>query len=115
MKVEIDLPEIEGFEYTGEWRSPLKGEWYTHGDGVIQAAFDHTRTCSMILRKVEKWRPATLDDVIRVLRGECVPARFRDTSKQDWVYGYLMGGVRDVAPSWMSPSGFRWLYCEVKE
>jgi hypothetical protein len=28
MKVEIELPEIEGFEYTGEFRAPNKGEFY---------------------------------------------------------------------------------------
>jgi len=30
MKVEIELPEIEGYEYTGEYRVPRKGE-YTLG------------------------------------------------------------------------------------
>ena len=26
MKITLDLPEIEGYEYTGEYRLPLKGE-----------------------------------------------------------------------------------------
>ena len=28
MKIELELPEIEGFEYTGEYRIPLYGEYY---------------------------------------------------------------------------------------
>lgn len=28
MKVELDLPEIEGFEYTGEYRKLKPNEWF---------------------------------------------------------------------------------------
>ena len=27
MKIEIELPEIEGFEYTGEFREPVRNDW----------------------------------------------------------------------------------------
>jgi len=27
MKVELDLPQIDGYLYTGEWRIPREGEW----------------------------------------------------------------------------------------
>jgi hypothetical protein len=53
MKIEIDLPDIEGYEYTSEYRLPLKGE---------EVAIDHMHTkvgcsdCSVkyfILKKKE--------------------------------------------------------------
>lgn len=28
MNVQIDLPDVSGFEYTGEYRVPKKGEWF---------------------------------------------------------------------------------------
>jgi hypothetical protein len=31
MKIEIDLPEIEGYEYTGEYRFPKEGEKFVSG------------------------------------------------------------------------------------
>ena len=34
MDVLIDLPEIEGYEYTGEFRCPKAGEYYLDGSGV---------------------------------------------------------------------------------
>ena len=34
MGVLIDLPEIEGYEYTGEYRCPKEGEYYLDGSGV---------------------------------------------------------------------------------
>ena len=34
MDVLIDLPEIEGYEYTGEYRCPKVEEYYLDGNGV---------------------------------------------------------------------------------
>lgn len=56
MKVEIDLPEIEGYEYTGEYRVPKRGEYYffKDNDGAWAASGD---VCNNhhILRK-KRWR-----------------------------------------------------------
>ena len=32
MKIEIDLPEIKGYEYTGEYRPPRNDEWFLDTD-----------------------------------------------------------------------------------
>ena len=51
MKITLDLPEIEGYEYTGEYRLPLKGE---------EVAIGHMHTkvgcydCSVSYFKKEK-------------------------------------------------------------
>ena len=36
MKIELDLPEVPGYEYTGEYRSPLAGDMY-YDDGPLLA------------------------------------------------------------------------------
>lgn len=38
-----------------------------------------------------RWRPATIEDAIRALRGEAVECRVRDTEDQDWSYRTLVG------------------------
>ena len=39
MKILIDLPEIEGFEYTGEYREPKGGEpFMMEGEGKLNAS-----------------------------------------------------------------------------
>ena len=43
MKVEIELPEIEGFEYTGAFMLPLSGEYFVYdaeGHSVVFAEED---------------------------------------------------------------------------
>jgi hypothetical protein len=70
-------------------------------------------------QKIEEfWRPATADDVARVMRGERVEARFRDESRDDWACGvnsFLAGGVishREVI-TWISKTTIRWNECQV--
>jgi len=60
MKIEIDLPELEGFEYTGEYRKPNDGEYHycevresAHCDSIRLL---HDKTPSLILRKLEPKR-----------------------------------------------------------
>lgn len=55
MKVEIELPEIEGYEYTGEYRTPRKGEYgYNHATGLPFTALEsNAYMVSHILEKVE--------------------------------------------------------------
>jgi len=56
MKVEVDLPEIEGYEYTGEYREPKKGE-YILGYATLTACMikyeDSMNFNNHILKKVE--------------------------------------------------------------
>ena len=43
-------------------------------------------------QKIEQfWRPATADDVARVMRGERIEARFRKHASQLWTDGFLYG------------------------
>ena len=51
MKVEIDLQEIEGFEYTSEYRTPKVGEYILIAGSVITAQ-GHTYEYP-ILKKIE--------------------------------------------------------------
>ena len=59
MKLEIDLPEIEGYEYTGEFRCPKAGEYYLDGSGVSCIIMEAVATILgvrfHILRK-KRWR-----------------------------------------------------------
>ena len=51
MKVEIELQEIEGFEYTGEYRPPVKGEhYYDEGKQLVAQAARHD--AHLILKKI---------------------------------------------------------------
>jgi hypothetical protein len=45
--------------------------------------------------KIEQfWRPATADDVARVMDGQRVEARFRDEESEGWRDGEFLGGYR---------------------
>lgn len=56
MKVTIDLPEIEGYEYTGEYRDPRDKESYLDGDGCfINSSKRNPLVFRHILRK-KRWR-----------------------------------------------------------
>ncbi len=55
MKVEIELPEIEGFEYTGEFRYPKQGECFLEGTSKVSfAAGDFLLLKKIILKEKEK-------------------------------------------------------------
>lgn len=53
VEVKIKLPEIEGFEYTGEFRSPRRGEYYlnTVRNTGEQASFTYGSIRKHILKK----------------------------------------------------------------
>ncbi len=55
MKVEIDLPEIEGYEYTGEYRSPEHGEAFIGPYANLEICVGHVNRLSLILRE-KRWR-----------------------------------------------------------
>lgn len=53
VKVQIELPTLEGYEYTGEFRLPKMGEWYLcHASGPMFAQVDFELYSFPILRKV---------------------------------------------------------------
>lgn len=58
MKVEIDLPEIEGYEYTGDYRKPNPGEhvaWGVCGCAFKAYEYSEQPESCFILRK-KRWR-----------------------------------------------------------
>jgi hypothetical protein len=61
----------------------------------------------MTEKKIEQfWRDATSDDVAKVMRGEKVEARFRDSALRDWKFGHLNGWADgefrcDLANCWV--------------
>jgi hypothetical protein len=68
------------------------------------------------MSKVEKfWQDATADDVARVMAGETVEARFRDSETQPWGDCYtLTGWVNELRHQWRSAeAGGRWNFCQV--
>jgi len=61
------------------------------------------------------WQDATADDVARVMAGETVEARFRDSETQPWGDCYtLTGWVNERRHQWRSAeAGGRWNFCQV--
>jgi hypothetical protein len=67
-------------------------------------------------QKIEAfWQDATADDVARVMAGETVEARFRDSETQPWGDCYtLTGWVNELRHQWRSAeAGGRWNFCQV--
>jgi hypothetical protein len=60
----IKMPKIEGYDYTGEYRVPYGGEYYFDLDGNAMLAGRGAMLRRIILRKVENWKPLTLEKVI---------------------------------------------------
>ncbi len=53
MKVTLDLPEIEGFEYTGEYRQAKTGEPYMILNGKVESCIGGSNSLYPILKKIE--------------------------------------------------------------
>ena len=62
MRVEIGLPEIEGYEYTGEYRSPMYYEYWLSVEGTISTRKD-TSGPYPILKKITTKRNITAKDL----------------------------------------------------
>lgn len=91
--VNMELPALPaGYEYTGEYRKPAPDEYFLNIVSQNISTVEKAEWMYMaeypIIKKVEQWRPATLDDAIRALRGERVVARYG--GQQHW----LIGGTR---------------------
>lgn len=65
-KVTIELPEIKGYEYTGEFRPP---DHEYHAWGGDQAAYGTSSEPALILRKLKERRPVNGDDLMKLLKG----------------------------------------------
>lgn len=59
MNVLVDLPEIEGFEYTGEYRVPKDGEWFLDGTNnpyKYSGTFEMLSPLPIIKKKAPKYK-----------------------------------------------------------
>ena len=56
MKVEIELPEVPGYEYTGEYRPPNIGELFWSNQKVVECSYGSLTSEYPILRVKEKPR-----------------------------------------------------------
>jgi hypothetical protein len=70
----------------------------------------------MTEQKIESfWRDATAGDVVKVMRGEKVEARFRDSVIHLWLDCLALTGVNislDGKPRWIASKG-SWVFCQV--
>lgn len=91
MTIKVKLLEpIEGYSDIAEWRIPLNGETAIREDGVAAKHWGYSYA-SLVLTPIPKWRPATLEDAIRAIKGETVEARFKDKDSTVWQESELVG------------------------
>ena len=84
MKVELELPEVKGFEYTGEYRAPKYEEWFYNDTHVTRAESDYMAEYP-IMRPVAKWRDARPGD----LENGPVECRYKDGFQDPWMQGFF--------------------------
>lgn len=90
MKVELELPEIEGYEYTGEFRPVRTQEYYLDTDnvplypakrnGAVDGSYYYP-----IMRPVAMWRDARPGD----LENGPVECRYKDGFQDPWMQGFF--------------------------
>lgn len=78
MQVDLKVTVPEGYELTGEYRVPHEDEPFLNGSHEVTIAKRFPCIPRLILRKVPKWRDATLDDLKRVMDGETVECCYVD-------------------------------------
>lgn len=93
------------------WRDDRIGRWMVGESACLAGSVVPIAK----LVKIESWRPATVDDAIRAIKGEDVPCRVSDVEAGGdggWTYTYLTG--YDIADElkWRTPAS-TWLICEV--
>jgi len=81
MQVDMKVKVPDGYELTGEYRHVNPGEYYLYVDnhGITSVKFYNIPnscivTPHLILKKIEKWRRPTIDDLKRVVNGG-IPAK----------------------------------------
>lgn len=124
MQIDLKLNPPEGYEFTGEYRNVKTGELYFYIDSLgnifVNTALSDTSFPYLILRKVDIWRKATIDDLKRIEDGEKVECRVWDGVV--WQGDYILVGWSGFPSNnqyWnvKSKDGFHsyWQKCEVKE
>lgn len=110
-KVEIDLPVLEGYEYTGEYRQPEAHEAFL-GNNNVPVYGKLSVGAFPILRKTE-WRDATLEDLKRCP----LPCRVRDYPHADWTEWCVLTGWSKTDEqddmNWADGEEGYWAYCQV--
>ncbi|MFO0452764.1 MAG: hypothetical protein ACK52I_29600 [Pseudomonadota bacterium] len=116
MQVDLQVEVPKGFELTGEYRPPKTDEWFLRWDGQqIKSTFD-SFNAFLILRKVDTWRDATLDDLKRVMDGETVECRAYSECDKGWINDYLLTGWAKGEHAWRvtSVTGYSFWYRKVQ-
>lgn len=112
LEVEIEVPD--GYRCVG-FGHALPGTLFLNSNSGVDCwnLSDVSKGQYFILERVERWRPATVEDVIRSLQGEDVKARFRGPATEEWCGGKLCG-VReyDKYETWLCQH-MGWRDCEV--
>lgn len=61
----MKMPKIDGYEYTGEFRKANPGDcYYCNIDRGVKQTSIASRFEKIILRKVENWKPLTLEKAV---------------------------------------------------
>ena len=116
IKVKMNLPKIEGYEYTGECRVPEIGEYILDGfgSGVMEVRCTLISR-NFILKPVERWIVPTIEYMQKYYQwGDVINARFRDYEENDWNKCYLLAINEDKKCSYRSIHNTGWKYCEIK-
>ena len=68
MKIKLDLPEIEGFEYTGEYRAPNSDDWFLDGTGkpyqCQTSNYEGRPSFPILKKKAPKYKTVTNGDFL---------------------------------------------------
>ncbi len=123
MQVDLQVEVPKGYELTGEYRIPSIGEYFLNSYNHPAVANCEFVSRWLILRKVDTWRDATLDDLKRVMDGETVECRWLSGSSGKWQYGYVLRGWNTSETNeklWNLQAGGRGSFwysnnCQVKE
>jgi hypothetical protein len=117
MKVEIDLPEIDGFQYTGEYRSVKYGERYLFYTSYMSEWKNKEESHHKfhILIPTEKWITPTLEYMQEHYKwGEEIPCRVRDYNHHEWS-DYILKSIKEGEFPYVCLCGEDYKYCEIKE
>jgi hypothetical protein len=90
MQVDLQVEVPKGYELTGEYRAPAIKEHFLNTNGDAEMCYREYDVARLILRKVDTWRDATLDDLKRVMDGETVECRYVDRNHA--YYGFRLAG-----------------------
>lgn len=98
-KIEIEIDVPEGYEATGEFRQPRKGEFILRSGSAIEAMTDNEFSEGIILRKVKRYREPVLPaDLGKV-------CEFSD-NETHWFEGNLIGLITtDYGIRWQRAVG----------